>query len=373
MSTTPHTPPAIGGHGTSLLLRFGALLDEHDDAGPGGWDGSIDDLREAAAAATVDAPADPDPAPAADPAPAPAADPAPAAAADAPPAPPDPNQQPGETVAEWRQRFADETAMWQGYREAESAKTRAEQRAAELERSMEEYQRQVEEWAAQVQQPAEPADPLATLALGVPDELYDRIVANAQTDLPGTAKKLYEALPQLRERYGAGIDEVASQLMQAWANRDFLAAQDFMLEQRDKALEGRMQETVDQGVAPLAPFTQQMVTQRVNEAAELAAKEAEDFPEHAQEVFQYVLQNSHLLEGTNMEPEKVSEVFLRVAAVFRDEKLRRARRTAAAAPAPPAAPQVPASAAPQPVSALAERSQQRQAEIFDSWDSVRLT
>src|SRR3954471_16352816 len=57
--------------------------------------------------------------------------------------PPTPEPEPEvEAKPEWAQRFDNPDTMWKSYREAERAKTQAEQRAAELERQQQEYQQQ---------------------------------------------------------------------------------------------------------------------------------------------------------------------------------------------------------------------------------------
>jgi hypothetical protein len=357
--------PAIGGYGTALLTRYGVMFDPDDDQGVGGgWDGSIDDadrIYPGQSTAVADPEPAPDPEPAADPATPP--DPAPTPPeAGTPPASDGP--QPGETVAEWRARFADEQAMWQGFRSAEAELTRTKQEAAE-------YRRQLEQLQQQEQEYDEPVDPLQALPIGISDELYDRIVASAQHDLPGTAKHIVENLEEFRRAYGPGMDEIAGQLMQGWAQRDYFAATRFQREQDRAAILAELRQEQQQVVAPL---TKAQTDQWVKQAHDLAGQKAPDLDEFKGQISQVVQANPQWLAGTYGRPDLMAERILQIRdllwAAREREKLTQA---AAPQPAAPAAPPVVPSAAPAPAappSPADEYNERRAREIHESWDAT---
>lgn len=164
---------------------------------------------------------------------------APDAAADETP------QAPPEPQPEWASRFpngADD--MWKSYREAEAAKTRAEQEAADLRRQQAEWTQQEDQYY----------DPFSQLPPTVDEYEQQRIAAWAQQNPAAAAQWAY----QNHERLGP---EVAGQLFQYWQSRDFWAAENWKAQIINQQYYAQMRQEIQQEYEPVRQHTTAQMSQ----------------------------------------------------------------------------------------------------------------
>jgi hypothetical protein len=154
-----------------------------------------------------------------------------------PPPAPDP-----EPVVE-TQRFDNPDTMWKSYREAEAAKTRAEQRAAELERQQAEYSQQD---AYQ--------DPWDALPPSIDEATQQQIAAYAQRDPAGAAQWAYE-------NHATVGQEVAGQLFQYWQSRDFWGAENWKAQIINQQYYAQMEEKIRAEFEPVRQHTTKQMSE----------------------------------------------------------------------------------------------------------------
>lgn len=236
---------------------------------------------------------------------------------DAPPAdaPPEPEQQP-----EWAQRFDNPDTMWKSYRESEAAKTRAEQRAAELERQQQEYEAQQQAYQ----------DPWDALPPTVDEHTQQQLAAWAERDPSAAAQWAYQNHHQVGP-------EIAGYLFQYWASRDFWGAENWKAQIINAQSYDQMRQEIRSEFEPVRQHTTQQMSQLT---IDLAQRSIPDWEAWAPRIVEFLEQPENqvwrqAIDAAGLGSEGAAERLYDIYAVLHARQNRSAATSTPAPPPPP--------------------------------------